>query len=78
MTQIVLKNSIDNIQMGVLLGLFNSWNVKAEITDGKKLETDCKDNNSGLENIRAGLEEISLFQKGQLITTLAKDFLNEL
>ena len=38
MTQILLKNSIDNIQMGVLLGLFSSWNVNAEITDGKKLE----------------------------------------
>ena len=38
MTQILLKNSIDNIQMGVLMGLFNSWNVNVEITEGKKPE----------------------------------------
>jgi len=44
----------------------------------KKIETDYKNNDSVLENIRAGLEEISLYQKGQLITTPAKDFLNEL
>jgi hypothetical protein len=35
MTQIILKNSIDNLQMNVLMGLFNSWNVNAEITDKK-------------------------------------------
>ena len=38
MTQIVLKNSIDNMQMGVLMGLFNSWNLNVEITDEKKSE----------------------------------------
>ena len=38
MTQIILKNSIDNIQMGVLMGLFNSWNVNAEINYEKNTE----------------------------------------
>ena len=38
MTQILLKNGIDNIQMTVLMGLFNSWNVNAEITAEKKPE----------------------------------------
>ena len=32
MTQIILKNSIDNMQMSVLVGLFDSWNVDVEIT----------------------------------------------
>ena len=35
MTQILLKNSIDNMQMNVLLGLFDSWNVDVEIKDEK-------------------------------------------
>jgi hypothetical protein len=35
MTQIVLKNSISNMQMSVLMGLFDSWNVNVEITDEK-------------------------------------------
>ena len=35
MTQIILRNGIDNMQMSVLIGLFHSWNVKAEITDEK-------------------------------------------
>ena len=38
MTQILLQNSIDNMQMNVLLGLFNSWNVDVVITDEKKSE----------------------------------------
>ena len=38
MTQILLQNSIDNIQMNVLMGLFNSWNVNVVITDEKKSE----------------------------------------
>ena len=38
MTQITLKQSIDNIQMGILMGLFDSWNVKVEITDEKTTE----------------------------------------
>ena len=38
MTQITLKNSIDNMQMSVLMGLFNSWDVKVEITEEKKSE----------------------------------------
>jgi hypothetical protein len=31
-----------------------------------------------LDNIKAGLEEVRLFKKGELKTTPAKDFLNEL
>jgi len=45
----------------------------------KKIETDeapIEDN--VLDNIKAGLKEISLFKKGKLKTTSAKDFLNEL
>ena len=38
MTRIVLKNSIDNMQLNVLMGLFDSWNVDVEITDEKKSE----------------------------------------
>jgi hypothetical protein len=38
MTQIILKGGIDNIQMGVLMGLFDSWNLNAEITDEKVSE----------------------------------------
>jgi len=38
MTQITLKNSIDNMQMSVLMGLFNSWNVDVVIKDEKKSE----------------------------------------
>jgi len=36
MTQITLRNSIDNMQMSVLMGLFNSWNIDVVITDEKK------------------------------------------
>ena len=38
MMQITLQNSIDNMQMDVLIGLFNSWNVDVVITDEKKPE----------------------------------------
>ena len=38
MTQIIFKNNVDNIQMSVLMGLFDSWNVNVEITDDKKPE----------------------------------------
>jgi len=38
MTQIILQNSINNTQMNVLMGLFNSWNVDVVITEGKKSE----------------------------------------
>ena len=38
MTQILIHNSIDNMQMNVLMGLFNSWNVDAVIKDEKKSE----------------------------------------
>ena len=36
MTQITLKNSIDNMQMSVLMGLFSSWNVDVVIKDEQK------------------------------------------
>jgi len=38
MTRIVLKNGIDNMQMSVLMGLFDSWNVVVEITNEKTPE----------------------------------------
>jgi len=38
MTQILLQNGIDNMQMNVLMGLFNSWNVDVVITEEKKQE----------------------------------------
>jgi hypothetical protein len=44
----------------------------------KKIETDEEPNLEVLENIKAGLKEVSLYKKGKLKTTPAKDFLNEL
>ena len=38
MTQIILKNGIDNMQLSVLMGLFNSWNVDVVIKEEKKPE----------------------------------------
>ena len=38
MTQILLQNSIDNMQMNVLMGLFNLWNVGVVVTDEKKTD----------------------------------------
>ena len=38
MTKILLQNSINNTQMNVLMGLFNSWNVDVLITEEKKTE----------------------------------------
>ena len=38
MTQILLQSSMDNMQMNVLMGLFNSWNVNVIIIDEKKPE----------------------------------------
>ena len=32
MTQLTLKNRIDNSQMSILLHLLKSWNIEAEIT----------------------------------------------
>ena len=43
---------------------------------GMSFET--KKEESILENIKNGLEEMQLIKKGQLKTTSAKDFLNEL
>lgn len=45
----------------------------------KKVETDEDPAKEKiLDNIKAGLEEVRLFKKGELKTTSAKDFLNEL
>jgi uncharacterized protein YlbG (UPF0298 family) len=44
----------------------------------KKIETDEELQENVLDNIKAGLKEVSLFKKGKLKTTSAKDFLNEL
>ena len=38
MTQIILKSSVDSMQMSVLMGLFDSWNVNVEIREEKKSE----------------------------------------
>ena len=45
----------------------------------KKIETDEEPTKEEiLNNIKAGLEEVQLFDKGKLKTTSVKDFLNEL
>ncbi len=45
----------------------------------KKIETDEEsEKEEVIENVKAGLKEVALFKKGQLKTTSAKDFLNEL
>ena len=44
----------------------------------RRIETDEDSNESILDNIKAGLEEVRLFNKGVLETTTANDFLNEL
>jgi len=45
----------------------------------KKVETDEEDTKEEIiKNIKAGLEEVRLFEKGELKTTSAKDFLDEL
>jgi len=45
----------------------------------KKVETDEGDTKEEIiKNIKAGLEEVRLFEKGELKTTSAKDFLDEL
>ncbi|MVN21284.1 hypothetical protein [Mucilaginibacter arboris] len=45
----------------------------------KKIETDEEPTKEEIiENLKAGLEEVRLFEKGKLKTTPAKEFLNEL
>lgn len=44
----------------------------------KKIETDEESDESILNNIKAGLKEVSLFKNATLKTIPAKDFLNEL
>lgn len=55
---------------------------KAELVMIKKvlkaLNITFIENDRVLENIKTGLEEMQLFKKGELKTTTAKDFLNEL
>jgi len=38
MTHIILNSSIDSMQMSVLKGLFDSWNMKVEIADDSKTD----------------------------------------
>ena len=55
---------------------------KAELVMIKKvlkaLNITFVENANVLENIKAGLEEMQLFKKGELKTTIAEDFSNEL
>lgn len=44
----------------------------------KALNVKFEENDNILENIKSGLKEVNLFKKGELKTTPAKDFLNEL
>ena len=45
----------------------------------KKIETDEEPTKEQIiENLKAGFEEVRLFEKGNLKTTSAKEFLNEL
>ena len=44
----------------------------------KKVKMDDDSEESILDNIKVGLEEVRLFKNGKLKTTPAKDFLNEL
>jgi hypothetical protein len=44
----------------------------------KALNIQFVENDSVIENIKNGLEEMKLFKKGKLKTTPAQDFLNEL
>ena len=44
----------------------------------KRIKTDEESEESILDNIKAGLEEVRLFKQGKLKTVAAKDFLNEL
>ncbi len=45
----------------------------------KKIETDDEPTKAEIiENLKAGFEEVRLFEKGELRTTPAKEFLDEL
>ena len=33
MTQIIIQNSINNMQMNILMGLFDSWNVNVKVKE---------------------------------------------
>ena len=44
----------------------------------RKIETDHEVKGCVFEHIKAGLEEVHLFQKNKLNTISAKDFLNEI
>ena len=64
-------NAQKTLEYILSLGFFKPAVVEEEET--------CEDTKESiLGNIKAGLEEVILFQKGQLKTTSAKDFLNEL
>ena len=85
---------MDNDVLKFLMYFYNMKQVTLHIPDNnlpffielakslqfvKKIE-EVKDssNKEVLQNIRTGLVEVSLFKKGKLKTTKAKDFLNEL
>lgn len=58
---------------------YNEWTkIKAQHKDLAALEQDEPTREDTVSNIKKGLEEMNLFKKGKLKTTLAKDFLNEL
>ncbi|GHT30550.1 hypothetical protein AGMMS49574_10500 [Bacteroidia bacterium] len=42
MTQIILKNQIDQSQLDILLYLFRSWNIEAEIDETTTIEKKAK------------------------------------
>ena len=56
MTQLKIKNRIDNVQMGILLNLLHSWNLEIEVVseyDAPQLSgTDLKKNRSALSQAR--------------------------
>ena len=62
------QRTLENI---LSLGFFKQVFVGQIDADGDTRE-------SILENIKEGLDEVRLFQNGQLVTTPAKDFLDEI
>lgn len=58
---------------------YNEWNeLKKHHKDLAALEQDEQSKEDTLNNIKKGLAEVKLFNKGKLKTTPAKDFLDEL
>ncbi len=58
---------------------YSEWNeLKKHHKELEHLEYDETANLEILKNINKGLQELQQFKKGKLITTSAKDFLNEI